>query len=91
MGYYARAMMAKTEIRRDVAGEVRLRLSYDDPLQLYLNGEQVFSDNTLRSGFTTRTLRVNLKQGPNTLLVKMLDTPNINTMWAGIALEILEP
>jgi len=91
MGYYARAMLARTEIERDEQEKVVLQLSYDDPLQLFLNGEQIFSDMSLRSGFTTRKIETVMNKGSNVLLVKMLDTPNINTMWAGIGLEVTNP
>lgn len=89
MGYYARAMLAKTEILRKEAGTLKLQISYDDPLQLYLNGEELFSDSTLREGFTTRIIPAQMNKGENTLLIKLLDTPNINTMWAGISLQVL--
>jgi hypothetical protein len=90
MGYYARAMMAKTEIIRMKEGKVGLQLSYDDPIQLYLNGTLIYSDSLLRSGFTTRSIETILNKGTNELLVKMLDTPNNNTMWAGVGLKVIE-
>jgi len=35
-------------------------------------------------------VEVALEAGNNHLLVKLLDTPNMNTMWAGIGLRVLD-
>jgi hypothetical protein len=89
MGYYARAMMASTQIESDLVRKTRLQLSYDDPLQVYLNGKLIHSDPKIHTGYVTREVEVELEAGNNRLLVKMLDTPNVNTMWAGISIRIL--
>jgi hypothetical protein len=88
MGYYARAMMARTEIRSDQASTDQIQLSYDDPLQVFLNGDLIHSDSEIHNGFVTRQMEARLEAGRNELLVKMLDTPNVNTMWAGIGMRI---
>ena len=90
MGYYARAMMAKTNLRSQQKRGVRIQLSYDDPLQLYLNGTLILADSEIHNGFITRQIEADLEAGENNLLVKILDTPNMNTMWAGIGLRVLE-
>ena len=90
MGYYARCMMARTEISSDRERQVTLQISYDDPLQLFMNGTEIYADADLSQGFVTRSVEADLKEGGNKLLVKMLDTPNNNTMWAGLNLRILE-
>ncbi len=90
MGYYPRAMMAKKKIEASEDKEVKLRISYDDPLQVFLNGEKIYSDNELHRGFVTRAIPAELKSGKNILLLKLLDTPNVNTMWAGFNLEIID-
>jgi len=89
MGYYARAMMASTHIESDRVKKAKLQLSYDDPLLVYLNGELIHSYNQIQNGYITREIEVELKAGQNRLLVKLLDTPNVNTMWAGIGMRIL--
>jgi hypothetical protein len=89
MGYYARCMMARTRIISGSEKRVTLQISYDDPLQLFFNGQKIYSDTVLSGGYVTRKVNVNLNRGENSLLVKMLDTPNINTMWAGISLRVL--
>jgi hypothetical protein len=90
MGYYARCMMARTEISSDRERQVILQISYDDPLQLFMNGREIYADADLSMGFVTRTVEADLSEGDNRLLVKMLDTPNNNTMWAGLSPRILE-
>ena len=90
MGYYARCMMAKTELVVDKAQKARLQLSYDDPLVVEVNGKKVFEDLELRRGFTTQTFDAVLREGDNKVVVKMLDTPNNNTCWAGISLRVLD-
>ncbi len=89
MGYYARAMMASTQIESAQVKKALLQLSFDDPLQVYLNGHLVYSDNKIHNGYLTREIEVEFKAGQNRLLVKMLDTPNVNTMWAGIGMRVL--
>ncbi|MEN8255387.1 MAG: DUF2961 domain-containing protein [Verrucomicrobiota bacterium] len=90
MGYYARCMMAKTEFTVDKAQRVKLQLSYDDPLVVEVNGKKVFEDMELRRGFTTQAFDSILKEGQNKIVVRMLDTPNNNTCWAGISLRVLD-
>ncbi|RLA38919.1 MAG: hypothetical protein DRQ64_07970 [Gammaproteobacteria bacterium] len=90
MGYYARCMMAKTELSVGKAQTVELQLSYDDPLVVEVNGKKVFQDLELRQGFTTTTFDADLLKGGNKVVVKMLDTPNNNTCWAGISLRIFD-
>ena len=90
MGYYARCMMAKTEFIAARTQRVKFQLSYDDPLVVELNGKSVFEDMELRRGFTTKTFDAILSKGENKLVVKMLDTPNNNTCWAGISLRVLD-
>jgi hypothetical protein len=89
MGYYARCMMAQTYIQNEIEQNITLQLSYDDPLQVFLNGTIVYSDSVLHEGFITRSFEVNLKKGKNRVLIKMLDTPNNNTMWAAFSLRFL--
>jgi hypothetical protein len=89
MGYYARAVIASTQIESDLVRKAVLQLSYDDPLQVYLNGKLIHSDPKIHNGYVTQEIEVELKAGQNRLLVKMLDTPNVNTMWAGIGMRIL--
>ena len=90
MGYYPRCMMAKTEFSIGKAQPVELQLSYDDPLVVEVNGKKVFQDMELRRGFTTATFDADLLKGGNRVVVKMLDTPNNNTCWAGISLRVLD-
>jgi len=90
MGYYARAMMASTELTSDEDKKVRLQLSYDDPLQVFLNGTLIHSDSLVHNGFVSNLIDAELKQGSNRLLIKLSDTPNVNTMWAGINLRVLD-
>jgi len=90
IGYYARAMLAKTTISSPKEQQVVFELSYDDPLQVFLNGKEVYTDMRLREGFCTRSITVQLQKGDNQLLIKMLDTPNIDACWAGISLRVLD-
>jgi hypothetical protein len=90
MGYYARCMMAKTEFAVAKAQKAVFQLSCDDPLVVEVNGRPVFQDLELRRGFATRTFEADLRKGGNKVLIKMLDTPNNNTCWAGISLRILD-
>jgi len=90
IGYYARAMLAKTTISSPKEQQVVFELSYDDPLQVFLNGKEIYTDMQLREGFCTRSITVQLQKGDNKLLIKMLDTPNIDACWAGISLRVLD-
>jgi len=90
MGYYPRCMIAKTIFSVDKEQDVTLQFSYDDPLVVELNEKKVFEDMELRRGFTTTSFSATLREGENKILVKMLDTPNNNTCWAGISLRVLD-
>ncbi len=90
MGYYARAMLAKTTFKSAKKQKVTLQLSFDDPLQLFLNDKMIYSNAGLVDGFSTQTIETKLKEGENKLLIKILDTPNNNTMWAAFSLRILD-
>lgn len=90
MGYYARCMMARTYLQSDSDRKVTLQLSFDDPVQVFLNGTKIYSNAELRDGFVTQNIKADLVKGENSLLIKMLDTPNNNTMWAGISLMVLD-
>jgi hypothetical protein len=88
MGYYARCMMARTKIFSDGDKKVTFQISYDDPLQVFINGAKIYIDPVLSDGYKTRTVSADLQPGVNNLLVRMMDTPNNNTMWAGFSLSI---
>jgi len=90
LGYYPRCMMAKTEFSVRTAQNVELQLSYDDPLVVDINGTRVFEDLELRRGFTTKIFDASLLSGKNKIVIKMLDTPNNNTCWAGVSLRIFD-
>lgn len=90
MGYWPRAMMAQARLVSTGAREVTLQLSYDDPIEVELNGDTVLRHGGLEDGFITRRARAELAAGENRLLVRMLDTPNNNTAWAGLNLRILD-
>jgi hypothetical protein len=83
-------MMARTFLSSKNARQVTLQLSFDDPLQVFLNGEQIYSNAELSDGFITEKIQTDLVAGENSLLIKILDTPNNNTMWAGISLRVIE-
>jgi len=89
MGYYARCMMTRTYIQSDSNQKVTLQLSFDDPVLVFLNGKNIYSNDELKDGFVTRNIEADLSEGKNSLLIKILDTPNNNTMWAGISLRVL--
>jgi Protein of unknown function (DUF2961) len=90
LGYEPRAMMASTMLTSSKAQAVTLQLSYDDPIQVWLNGELIHSDMKLKETVTTKRIKARLKKGENRLLIKLLDTPNINDCWAGINLRVLD-
>ncbi len=89
MGYYACLMMACTILHSPKKQAVFLRVSYDDPLELSLNGEAFVADLARREGFTT-TLPGPTSGRANRLLVKIADMPNIITCWAGFSLHVLD-
>lgn len=89
MGYEARAMMAQTKLAAPRPMDVTIQLSYDDPMAVSLNGNDVYEDMAIHSGFVTRTFPAKLSKGENTLLIRMADTPNMNTCWAATNLRIL--
>lgn len=90
MGYYPRLMMAQTKLTNDREREVTLQLSYDDPIWIHLNGEEVIADLESHRGFITRTVPVKLAEGQNTLLVRIADLPNVTMVWAGLNLRLLD-
>lgn len=90
LGYYPRLMLARTQLQSPQAQEVTLQLSYDDPLEVVLNGRRVHLDLETHNGFITRTVPVRLQEGDNTLLVRLADTPNVTMVWAGLGLRILD-
>ena len=90
MGYYARCMMARASLTTPEARTVIFQLSHDDPIEVRVNGGEVYRDLSLRRGFTTKTFPVTLKAGQNEVLVRMADTPNTNTCWAALSLRVLD-
>jgi hypothetical protein len=90
MGYYARLMMARCALHSPKEQEVTLQLSHDDPVQLELNGEEVYCDLELTSGFKTKEIPITLSEGENRLLARVCDTPNNNTCWAALSVRILD-
>lgn len=90
MGYYPRAMMARTMLSSKASQPVTLEISYDDPIEVMLGDEVILSDLELREGFTTASVKATLAAGENRLLARMLDTPGNNTAWAGLSLRILD-
>ncbi|MBN1908351.1 MAG: DUF2961 domain-containing protein [Pirellulales bacterium] len=90
LGYEPRAMMAQTELTSPRAQTVVLQLSYDDPIEVRLNGKKIHSDMTLREGLTTQRIKAPLAPGKNRLLLRLVDTPNLNDCWAGVVLRILD-
>jgi hypothetical protein len=90
IGYDRNCMMARTEIVSAEPREAIIQISYDDPLDLRLNDQTIFSDLSLHEGFVTKHIAVHLKAGRNVLLARMLNTGNVDCFWAGISLRILE-
>jgi hypothetical protein len=90
LGSEPRAMMAATKLASSEPQTVTLQVSYDDPVEIWCNGRLVHTDMELRQRLVTRNVSVNLKQGANRLLVKLVDTPNANYCWAGVVLRILD-
>ena len=90
MGYYSRAMMAKSFILSEKRQRATIQLSFDDPIQVYLNDKLVYENNVLKDGFITENINVKLKKGENNVLLKVLDTPNNNTMWAGFSMRVMD-
>lgn len=90
MGSDPRAMMARTTLASTTSQQVTFQLSYDDPLEVFLNGEPLFSDLQPREGYVTHRIKAKLTEGENRLLVKLIDTPNNNTAWAGLSLRVLD-
>jgi hypothetical protein len=90
MAYEPRAMMAQTTLKSERDQTVTLQISFDDPLEIVLNGEQLYFNRELSDGFRTEMIEADLKAGANKLLVRMTDTPNNNTCWAAINLRILD-
>jgi hypothetical protein len=90
MGYYPRLMMASTQLRSAAERDVTLQLSYDDPIEVRLNGSVIHTDLALRNGFTNVPVAARLAAGPNRLVIRMADTPNVNTCWAAVALRVLD-
>jgi len=90
MGTYPRLMMARTTITSAAEQEVTFQLSYDDPLEVRVNGAAVHTDLTVHPGFITQTFQGTLRAGDNRVLVRMLDTANWDTAWAGLNLRVLD-
>ncbi len=90
MGYYARLMMARSLLRSPRAQQVLLQFSYDDPLEMQLNGQPILEDLNAREGFVTKSIPARLVPGENRLLIRMVDTPNNNTGWAALSLRVLD-
>ena len=81
--------MARTNLHSDSDTRVNVQLSYDDSIQVFLNGVKIYSNAELKDGFVTQNIEADLSERENSLLIKTLDTPNNNTMWAGISLRVL--
>lgn len=90
MAYEPRAMMAQTTLTAEKAREVTLQISFDDPLEIVLNGQSIYFNKQLEDGFVTEFVKARLQAGDNRLLIRMTDTPNSNTCWAAINLRILD-
>lgn len=90
MGAYARCMMAKTTLHNPVARNAFLELTYDDPIQVLINNREVYHDLELRLGFTTKKIPINLDMGDNEVLIRLVDTPNNNTSWAGVLVRFID-
>ena len=90
MGSEPRAVMAFTKLVSPKSRIVTLQASYDDPIEIRLNGNLVHTDLQLHQKLVTRTIEVKLEPGENRLLLKLVDTPNAEYCWAGIILRILD-
>src|SRR5262249_21736237 len=72
---------AYTEFAVAKAGEVEFRGAADDNFTVYVNGQKVFAFEEYRNGVRhdRHRFKVNLKEGKNTVLVKVCQTPAPNT------------
>jgi hypothetical protein len=72
---------AYTEFAVAKAGEVEFRGAADDNFTVYVNGQKAFAFEEYRNGVRhdRHRFKVNLKEGKNTVLVKICQTPAPNT------------
>ncbi|RKX40489.1 MAG: hypothetical protein DRP64_12580, partial [Verrucomicrobia bacterium] len=90
IGYEPRAMMARTRLTSAAAQTVTFQITRDEALELFLNGEKIYSDYDVYNGFSTTNITVNLDAGENVLLAKIYDTTNVNQAHAALSLRILD-
>ncbi len=83
------AAYALRTIEADAAETARLRLTHDDWLRIWLNGDLVY-DGEKKSGFQTAEVVVELKEGENQILVKAANLENINNRAWLFALSLAE-
>jgi hypothetical protein len=82
--------MAQARLESPKEQEVAVEFSYDDPIEVTLNGASLFTDMTLRKTFTTVSTPAFLRAGENRILVRMADTPGSNVGWAGFSMRVLD-
>jgi len=90
MGAYARCIMARTTLHSPVAGNAFMELTYDDPIQVFINNQEVYRDLELRQGFIIKNIPIVLDSGENEVLIRLADTPNNNTSWAGLLVRFID-
>ncbi len=84
---YPRCMMARRSLASETARTARFQLSYDDPIEVLVNRQRAYLDLEIHNGFITRSFDINLQAGENKILVRLADTPNVDTGWAGFSLS----
>jgi len=72
----------------DASRSCKLNLGYDDPLRVWLNGEQI-ADLPEEVGFKGQILELQLRKGANDLLLKV--TNSINQNWSVFAISLEFP
>lgn len=70
--------------------EATLRVGCDEAIRVWLNGENVFSDNgrNMPDPFKVFSVPVKLKAGLNTIRVAVANTANHNWYWYGFSLAV---
>jgi len=70
--------------------KAQLRVGCDDPIRVYLNGNQIFSDDGRRGPDPFKVFKVpaDLQEGLNAIRVVVGNTPNTNWHWNGFSLTI---
>jgi hypothetical protein len=91
LGGMGHAMLARRQLEWHRRETVPFLFSHDDPIELWINGQHVYSGVRGFNGFENHVVQVPLQKGRNEVVVKLSNYFNRNFNWAGFLLRPIVP